>query len=118
MKRVSCALGVLLALAVALPVWSAEPTVEERTSVPPADITAAYQPHASSTVVAALANIVYFPLRFAVTLVTAAAGGLTGWVTGGDTAAAQAVWQSTDGQAFLRPEVIEGRERLRFGSRE
>jgi hypothetical protein len=29
-------------------------------------------------------------------------------------AAAHAVWQSTDGQAYIRPEVIEGRERLRF----
>jgi hypothetical protein len=119
MKRFSCVLGVLLGLAVAVPVWSAEPMVaEETTSAPPADVTAAYQPHAGPSVLAALANIVYFPLRFTVTLVTAEAGGLTGWATGGDAGAAQAVWRATDGQAFLRPEVLEGRERLRFGSYE
>ena len=119
MKRLSCALGVLLALLVAAPVWSVETTVvEEAPPVPAADVPPAYQPHAGHSVLAALANVVYFPLRLVVTLVTAEAGGLTGWATGGDKAAANAVWQSTDGQAFLRPEVLDGRERLRFGSYE
>ena len=72
-------------------------------------------PSAGASLTAAATNILYFPARFVVTLITAEVGGVTGWMTGGDEAAASAVWSSTDGQVFVTPEVIEGREPLRLG---
>ena len=57
---------------------------------------------------AAAINLFYFPVRLAVTTVTAAAGGLTGFLIGGDQPAATAVWDSTDGQAFITPEILDG----------
>ena len=116
MKRLARVLSVLVVVVLAAPAWSAEPGMADDVApVPVTAVSPAYQPYAGPSLLAALSNIVYFPLRFVVTLVTAEAGGITGWVTGGDTAAANAVWQSTDGQAFIRPEVLEGRERLHFG---
>jgi len=64
---------------------------------------------------AACVNIAYAPVRLVVTLVTAEVGGLTGLLTGGDRPSAWAVWDSTDGQAFITPEILQGHERLRFG---
>ncbi|MFI5396692.1 MAG: hypothetical protein ACHQ9S_14250 [Candidatus Binatia bacterium] len=116
MKKVSCVLVLLLAAVIAAPVWAAElvPVGEEPASQV-TETTPGYTPDAGASLLAALTNIVYFPLRLTITLVTAEVGGFAGWITGGDKAAAQAVWQSTDGQAYIRPEVLEGRERLRFG---
>lgn len=115
MKKVWC-MSLLFVLAMAMPVWSATGTMTG--AMAPAQVNEMWQgraPDVGTSVLAALSNILYFPLRFTITVVTAEVGGVTGWMTGGDAAAAQAVWQSTDGQTFITPEVIEGRERLRFG---
>jgi len=109
-------LALLLTVAMATPAWSADEVPPGEMAPPQA--TAMEQgptPDAGASLAAALCNVVYFPLRFTVTVVTAEVGGFTGWMTGGDTAAAQAVWQSTDGQAYITPEMIEGREPLYFG---
>jgi len=60
-------------------------------------------------------NIVYFPVRLAVTSVTAGVGGLAAFLSGGDYMTADSIWGSTDGQAYVTPQILEGRERLRFG---
>lgn len=62
---------------------------------------------------AAAVNVVYFPVRLAVTTLTAAAGGFTGFMIGGDLEAATAIWDSTDGQAYITPEILDGSEPLR-----
>ncbi|MCK6556663.1 hypothetical protein L6Q96_19115 [Candidatus Binatia bacterium] len=62
---------------------------------------------------AAAVNVVYFPVRLAVTTLTAAAGGFTGFMIGGDPEAAAAIWDSTDGQAYITPEILDGSEPLR-----
>ena len=62
---------------------------------------------------AAAVNVVYFPVRLAVTTLTAAAGGFTGFMIGGDLEAATAIWDSTDGQAYITPEILDGSEALR-----
>ena len=67
------------------------------------------------TIGAAATNLLYFPARFIVTLVTAESGGLVGWLNGGDRQSARSIWESTDGQGFITPPILEGRERLRFG---
>ena len=64
----------------------------------------------------AASNVGYFPVRLAVTLVTGVVGGLSGWLNGGDQPAANAVWNSTDGQAYVSPAMLTGRETFRFGS--
>ncbi len=71
---------------------------------------------AGMSLLAAVTNVVYFPIRLGVTICTAGVGGLTGWLTGGDRASARAVWNLTDGQPFVTPAMLEGRERWRFGS--
>lgn len=119
MRKPCCALVLAVVLAAALPLSAAAQAMADDEDVPPAaDVGQNHVPGALPSFAAALSNIVYFPVRFAITIVTAEVGGLTGWLTGGDKAAANAVWHSTDGQAYLRPEVIEGRERLRFGNYE
>jgi hypothetical protein len=64
---------------------------------------------------AAAINLVYFPARLLVTVATAGVGGFAGWMSGGDCASAHAVWNATEGQAFITPRILEGRERLQFG---
>ena len=119
MKEACCVCVFTLMLAAALPISATAQVMAGEEGLPQAtEGPQSYIPAAWSSVAAAASNIVYIPLRFAITIVTAEAGGLTGWLTGGDEAAANAVWHSTDGQAYIRPEVIEGRERLRFGSYE
>ena len=116
MKKASCALLLLLTVVVAMPVWAAEQMLAG--GEPASQMTetsTGLEPDAGASLLAALTNIVYFPLRLTITLATAEVGGFTGWITGGNEAAARAVWQSTDGQAMITPDVIEGREPLRFG---
>jgi len=120
MKKPCCVLVLGVVLAAASPVaavaqvLAGEEDVSQMTTQEPEG----YVPGAWSSAAAAASNIVYFPLRLAITIVTAEVGGLTGWLTGGDEAAARAVWRGTQGQAYITPEVIEGRERLRFGNYE
>ena len=119
MKKPCCALVLAVVFAAALPVSAAAQAMgDEEDVVQATDARQNYVPGAWPSFAAAATNIVYFPLRLAITIVAAEAGGLTGWLTGGDKAAAQAVWDGTEGQAYIRPEVIEGRERLRFGGYE
>ncbi len=120
MRQLCCGLIGLLGVLAAMPAWSSEYMTQEMMppEVTPPEVTQAVAPpapDAGASLLAALSNLVYFPLRFTISLVTAEVGGFTGWMTGGDEAAAEAVWQSTEGQAFVPPEVIEERERLRFG---
>jgi hypothetical protein len=109
MLKAACVIAFVAAVAIALPAGAAEqaPRLED------------LGPHpaqaAGFSLLAATANVVYFPVRLAVTAVTGVVGGFTGWLTGGDGASTQAVWNSTEGQAFITPRVVEGRESLRFG---
>jgi hypothetical protein len=110
MKHIGCALIVAVALASAIPASAAPQGMRvEEVTQHPAEV-------AGISVAAALVNIVYSPVRFAVTLVTAEVGGLTAWLNGGDRSTAHAVWNLTDGQAFVTPAMLQGRERWRFGS--
>ena len=121
MKKACCALLLTLVLAAALSVSAAAQAMageEEEDLSQGSEGPRTYVAGGWPSFLAAASNIVYVPVRFAITIVTAEVGGLTGWLTGGDRAAAQAVWHSTEGQAYLTPDVIEGRERLRFGSYE
>jgi hypothetical protein len=110
MKHVACAMFLAATMVSALPAWGAPQQVrlEEVTPHPAAA--------AGFGLAAAAINVFYFPVRFAITLVTAEVGGLTGWLTGGDTPSAHSVWGITDGQPYIEPAILEGRERLRFGS--
>ncbi len=109
MKHAMSTVMVVAALACALPAWGA-PQGARLEEVTPHPAQAA-----GIGLAAALVNVVYFPARLAVTLVTAEVGGLTGFLTGGDNASAHSVWSSTNGQGFITPAILEGRERLSFG---
>jgi hypothetical protein len=108
MKRTACILTVFGALAWTAPAFGAEqnPIVEHPRRV---------GQDVGFSFLAAATNIVYFPARLAVTAVTAHVGGLAAWLNGGDQLTAQAIWDSTDGQAYITPDILEGRERLHFG---
>jgi len=110
MKHFAWTMVFVAAMTSALPVWGASQEIRlEEVTPHPAQA-------GGISLAAAAINVFYFPVRFAVTLVTAEVGGLTGWLTGGDTASARSVWGLTDGQAYIKPAILEGRERLRFGS--
>lgn len=64
---------------------------------------------------AAASNIVFAPVRFALTAVNAVAGGLTGFLTTNADRAADDIFGLTDGQSFLQPANIEGRRSVRVG---
>lgn len=65
--------------------------------------------------VAMFSNLVYVPIRFAVTVVSAELGGLTGFLTGGNKANAEDIWGVFDGQAILTRPMVQGEEPVRFG---
>jgi len=67
---------------------------------------------------AALANVLFVPLRLGVTVVAAELGGFTGFMTAGNHAAADDVWDLFRGQAYLTPEFIKGEEPVLLGSME
>ncbi|MBI3782005.1 MAG: hypothetical protein HY270_01250 [Deltaproteobacteria bacterium] len=105
------AFGFLMALTLgcAAPLWAAQqnPQVEVGPPQPGHDV--------SIAVAAAMFNVFYVPARLAVTAVMAGVGGTTAWFNGGDYTTANALWDATDGQAFITPNILEGKERLRFG---
>ena len=109
MKRLACAVAVLAMLSGAGRAWAVEQNPQlERAPVHPAE-------RAGVSLAAALLNAVYFPARLVLTIVTAELGGFTGMMTGGDRRAAEAVWDATEGQGFITPAMLEGREPMRFG---
>jgi hypothetical protein len=111
MKHVACVTIFVAAMASAFPAWGMPQGYQaENVVVHPAQA-------AGMSLAAAGVNVVYFPLRLGLTIITAGVGGLTGWFTGGNKPAASSVWDLTDGQAFVTPAMLEGQERWRFGSR-
>jgi hypothetical protein len=109
MKHAASTVLFVAALACAVPAWGAPQGIYlEEVTPHPAQA-------AGIGLAAAFTNVVYFPARLAVTLVTAEVGGFTGFFTGGDDASARSVWSSTNGQGFITPAILEGRERLNFG---
>jgi hypothetical protein len=109
MKRTAWVLAVLALLLATAPVFAAEqnPVVERPRRV---------GQDVGFSFLAAATNIVYFPVRLALTALTAEAGGVSAWLNGGDHLTARAIWDSTDGQAYVTPNILEGSERLRFGA--
>ena len=75
------------------------------------------EPHPGSAALAAAANIVFMPVRFALTTIGAELGGLTGWLTAGNKNAANDIWHLPpfDGQKYLQPDMLYGQEPLMVG---
>ena len=80
----------------------------------------AREAHPGASALAAASNIVFMPVRVAVAAVGAELGGLTGWLTAGNTRAAQDIWglPPFDGQMYLQPEMLYGEEPLMVGTLE
>jgi hypothetical protein len=79
-----------------------------------------HQPHPGSAALAAIGNVVFMPVRIALTTVGAGLGGLTGWLTAGNKNAADDIWRLPpfDGQTYLQPEMLYGEEPLMIGQLE
>jgi hypothetical protein len=71
--------------------------------------------HPGAAAMAAIGNVVFAPVRFALTIVNAGVGGATGKLTAGDRQAASDVFGLTSGQGFLQPEMLTGTETLYVG---
>ncbi len=65
---------------------------------------------------AAAINVVYFPVRFALSTVWACVSGATGWLTGGNQAAFDDVWHVAQGSAYVTPGMLTQHEHFRFGN--
>lgn len=78
-------------------------TPEEREAAPGAAVAAAF------------ANIVFMPVRLAITVVGAELGGFTGLMTGGNQQSAEDVWHLFRGDNMLTADMMRGEESLRFG---
>ena len=63
---------------------------------------------------AALINIVYVPVRLAVTTVIAELGGITGFLLAGDREGAQDVWGTINGQTIITQDILQGKQDFNF----
>lgn len=72
------------------------------------------QPRAAAT--AALMNLFFLPVRIPVTVIGAHLAGLTGWLTAGNTHAADDVFGLVDGSQFITPAMLEKREPFRLSA--
>lgn len=73
-----------------------------------------YEPSAGAIAGAVALNLVYVPVRFAVTVVGALLGGLEGLMSAGDQGAAQTIWRLTDGSQVITPAMLDGRQPWTF----
>ena len=80
----------------------------------PAPIVRSHNPGLAAA--AAFIDIFFIPVRFAVTAVGGVLGGLTGFITFGDLAAAESIWGLTDGSMVVTPEMLEGTEPFHFSA--
>ena len=64
---------------------------------------------------AAAINVVYMPARLAVSALGVAASGIVGFLTAGNSQAADDVWGLVKGPAYITPAMLRGREVFRFG---
>jgi hypothetical protein len=108
MRRLAWIPALALTSALAAPVMAAP-------QAPMVEVTSRPGPDVGFSFAAAGANIVYFPVRLTLTALTGGVGGLAAWLNGGDHFTADSIWQSTDGQAYITPDILDGSERLRFG---
>ena len=113
MKNAACVLGLAVALVWAGPVWAMGPRYNRAEEMP--DVSERPGQEVGMTFLALATNLVYAPVRFALTVVTAEVGGVLGFVNGGDPESAQALWNVTDGPGVVRPAMLEGRQPFRFG---
>jgi hypothetical protein len=74
-----------------------------------------YHPSAGAVVGAVAIDLVYVPVRFAVTVFGAFVGGFEGLISAGDEGAASKIFGITDGSQVITPAMLEGRERWTFG---
>ena len=65
---------------------------------------------------AVLINLVYVPVHLMITVAGGILGGLAGFITLGDVAAAESMWGLTDGSAVVTPEMLEGTEEFHFSA--
>lgn len=105
----SALLGLLVAGPVAVSAASGEPALEDEF-----ELKEAYEPSAGAVFGAIAINLVYVPVRFAVTVVGAALGGIEGLISAGDGEAANDIWALTDGSQVVTPGMLEGREPWTF----
>jgi hypothetical protein len=74
------------------------------------------EPAPAAALGAAALNLVFMPMRLAVTVLFAELGGVTGLLSGGDEKAAKDIWGLVGGRNFLTPAFLQGKEPLRLDS--
>ncbi|MBI4515823.1 MAG: hypothetical protein HY699_08415 [Deltaproteobacteria bacterium] len=80
-----------------------------------APVVADRAPSPATALLAAGINVAYVPARLALSSVGIALSGLTGWLTAGNTDAADDVWNVLSGSPYLTPNMLRGSESFRFG---
>jgi hypothetical protein len=65
---------------------------------------------------AMLINLVYIPARLILTATVGVFGGLAGFLTFGDQAAADSIFSLASGPQVITPEMLEGTERWHLGA--
>ena len=76
------------------------------------------EPAPGAAALAAVGNVLFMPLRLVVHTVGGGLGGVTGWLTAGNEHAAKDIWGLFDGQGYLQPDMLSGKEPLQFGELE
>jgi hypothetical protein len=115
MSRALCCVPFLaLVLAAAPAAHGATAAAEPPPEAEEFELQEIYEPSAGAIAGAIAINIVYAPVRFAVTVVGAALGGLQGVISAGNKESAWDIWRLTDGSQIITPAMLEGRERWTF----
>ncbi|MBX3025302.1 hypothetical protein KF840_10365 [bacterium] len=84
--------------------------------VPTAPGVEEHEPNPGAALAAAGLNVLFLPLRLPLTVLGAALGGLTGFMTFGGKHAADDVFGLVDGTQVINVRVLEGREPFCIGS--
>lgn len=76
------------------------------------------EPEPQAAIAAAVANVVFIPIRMGISVIGGELGGLVGFLTAGNRDAAHDVWDLFQGQSIITPDMAAGRESLEFGTLE
>jgi hypothetical protein len=77
-----------------------------------------HEPAPGAAVGAAFINVLAVPFRLVATTGIAVLGGFTGFMLNGDRQSAWDVWNLGGGDQIVTPDMLQGRQGYRFGSRQ
>jgi hypothetical protein len=115
--KLFCLILALVVASTVSPVGGAMLSSEVPPELQYSEIEEGYESSPAAVVGAFAINLVYVPVRFAVTVVGALLGGIEGLISAGNEDAAETIWSLSDGSQVITPAMLEGRQPWTFSGR-